>query len=73
MKSKTDIYYPIIIYPIEIIKQAVFDYKDICKIAIIRESHGTRCCFEHSVEDLSLTAMEFSNYLIELIITQGAK
>lgn len=73
MKNKIDVYYPVTVYPYEIIKRAIIDYKDICKIAVTRESHGTRCCFTRSVEDLSITGMEFSNYLVELIITQGAK
>lgn len=63
--------FPKSIYKPELIKRAVADYREICRISTTETETETICRFFDSVADLQLTAQEFSNYLIELSNARG--
>ena len=58
--------YPVSVYDGTLINQAIKDYGTICCISCSRKEDEIICTFSRSVADLELTALEFSNYLIEL-------
>jgi len=63
--------FPASIYDQAVIKQAVMDYSGICRISITESRNGVSCMFSDSITDITLTAHEFSNYLIELSNTRS--
>ena len=54
------------IYRLEIIKKGIHDYRSICDIHMKEREFCFVCYFSNSKADLTLTAHEFSNYIIEL-------
>lgn len=71
MKQNITLFFPAAIYPQDVIQQAVKDYAEICRIELRGTEGGVECVFLKSITDLELTAMEFSNYLAELINAGG--
>ena len=71
MKKSVLLFFSASIYPEEKVIQAISEYKGICHIKLVRKNGGFECAFFESVADLELTAMEFANYLIELVNTGG--
>ena len=67
---KTIIKYDTSIYPLSIIKTAIDDYSDLCKIELTLIDSKAVLCFYDCIYDCTITIKEFSNYLIDLI---GAK
>jgi len=71
MKQNATLFFPVTIYPQDVIQQAVKDYAEICHIELRKTEGGVECVFLKSIADLELTAREFSNYLVELINAGG--
>lgn len=59
--------YDLDIYPESIIRQAINDYSNICKIKADIKDGFAFLSFSDSVYDINQTVQEFSNYLIDLI------
>jgi len=62
--------YPHSVYDKGLIDRAIKDYQGICTIQQHDNGTETSCVFSQSVTDLWITALEFSNYLIELANSQ---
>ena len=62
--------YPHSVYGRDLIDQAIKDYQEVCSIKQHDNGMETSCVFSRSVTDLTITALEFSNYLIELANSQ---
>lgn len=62
--------YPHSVYEKGLIDRAIRDYQEICTIRQHDNGMETACVFSRSVTDLTVTALEFSNYLIELANSQ---
>ena len=73
MKQNVSLFFPETIYPQSVILQAIQDYAEICRIKLRRTGGGVECVFLKSIAAPELTAMEFSNYLIELINAGGSE
>jgi hypothetical protein len=54
-------------YDIEIIEQAIRDYKNIAKITIQDNGNEFECSFESKEAPVEMVIREFDNYLIELL------
>jgi hypothetical protein len=59
------------IYPVEVILQAINDYRDICTIEVVQTDKTTRCIFSEGKTDMSVIMREFTNYLLELMEKWG--
>lgn len=64
------VFYPHSVYDRDLIDQAIKDYQEICTIKQHDSGMEISCVFSQSVTDLTVTALEFSNYLIELANSQ---
>lgn len=64
--SSTKRFYCQSFYPLELLHQAVFDYRALAKIQIEKATAGCYCIFSACIMDAELIANEFDNYLIEL-------
>lgn len=58
--------YPASVYEKTVVEQAIADYRGICRIRLRSDGREYVCVFSRSRADLELTALEFTNYLIEL-------
>jgi len=58
------------IYTTEVVRRAIADYENICRIVSLETEKATRCVFSDSIADLDLTVKEFANYLVELAISR---
>lgn len=65
-KKRVSLLFPKSIYRLDTIKRGIHDYRSICTIDIKELESSYACFFSDSVADLTLTAYEFSNYVIEL-------
>lgn len=59
------------IYSIEAVKKAVADYQGLANIQIFEYEEEMVCQFRNCVYDITLTEMEFENYLIGLCNQKG--
>ena len=55
------------------IQRAVKDYSQICNIQVVETENSIRCIFTNSKYDLQETALEFSNYLLEILNSRCIK
>jgi len=53
-------------YKSSAIEQAISDYTDLAKIDINNDCHYYTCCLSGCTYDETLTAKEFSNYVLQL-------
>lgn len=70
--DKISVTFPTSVYDRRLIDRAVQDYYGICTIELTGTADYTSCSFSRSVTDLEVTALEFSNYLIELANSQAS-
>lgn len=67
MKSSYRVKYPASLYKEGIFSIATKAYKDICDISYHIDDDYIVCDFSDSIYDLKMTAMEFSNFLLEIL------
>lgn len=73
MTDKCTLYFPSSLYERRWIAQGIADYQGICTISVQQETEGVRCTFSNSKGGLTLTALEFANYLLELANAGGTQ
>ena len=59
--------YDLEIYTDTVIKKAISDYKNLCKINITYKNGKAYCIFKASRYPINIVMNEFDNYLIELM------
>lgn len=64
--KKLSLTYPKSVYNMAQVERAAQDYQGICRVAVTEDSADIICTFSRSIAGLERTALEFSNYLIEL-------
>lgn len=67
MLKKYEILFYKSIYSPLAIQRAVADYSQICEIEVLETENVIRCIFTNSRFGLQQTALEFSNYLLEIL------
>lgn len=61
------------LYSKSCIDQGITSYKNLCDIKVQYDTEQTVCRLSNGKVNLELTAMEFSNYLIEIMNSRSSR